>query len=145
MEEIKNYKKDAMFKIANNRSFSIGTLPSGDPDLSTFSSDDFLVSEFDNIDTVALTLELDDKKQLMMSSISSHLDYEAQLKGYDNILSACSYTGFDNPFRLESEAFLVWRASVWQYAYEQLALIEGGTRTIPTTDEFILELPKLII
>lgn len=76
-------------------------------------------------------------------AIQSILDTKAQAKGYDNIVSACSYAGYDNPFRTEGEAFGVWRANVWKYGYEQLALIEAGSRETPTVEEFLAELPTM--
>ncbi|MFB1009096.1 MAG: hypothetical protein QMB85_08430 [Sulfurospirillum sp.] len=74
--------------------------------------------------------------------IQDHLDAKAKLKGYDNILSACSYASVPNDFQAESQAFVVWRASVWSYGYTQLSLIKSGGRALPSIEEFIAELPK---
>lgn len=80
---------------------------------------------------------------LFKSRIQALLDEKAQAKGYDSIVSACSYAGYENPFRAEGEAFGVWRANVWAYGYEQLALIQTGARAIPTVEEFLAELPTM--
>lgn len=82
-------------------------------------------------------------KQSYTDAIQNHMDAKAQEKNYDNIVSACSYAGYDNPFRAEGEAYGMWRASCWKYAYEQLALILGGSIEIPTVEAFIQELPLL--
>jgi hypothetical protein len=74
-------------------------------------------------------------------AIQNHLDEAAQSHGYDNILSACSYAGFTNAYQAEGIAFGQWRAACWRYAYDQLAAIQAGTRTQPTVDELLAELP----
>lgn len=79
--------------------------------------------------------------QLFKHKIQEVLDLKAQSKGYDNIVSACSYAGYVNSFQAEGESFGIWRANVWSYGYSQLALIESGQRTLPTVEAFIAELP----
>lgn len=70
------------------------------------------------------------------------LDRKAGEYGYDGIISACSYAGYDNPYQAEGQAFLQWRGSVWQYCYDQLGEIEAGNRDEPTVEDFIAELPE---
>ena len=82
---------------------------------------------------------------LYLTAIQSHLDTEARAKHYDNIVSACSYAGYENEFRAEGESFGVWRAKCWKYAYQELDRVKTGTRTIPTVEEFIAELPVRIL
>ncbi len=77
-------------------------------------------------------------------AIQAKLDKEARAKGYDSILSACSYAGYTNPFQAEGQAFIQWRGSVWKYCYDQLAEIEAGNRSEPTLDEFLAELPAYV-
>ncbi|WP_456403223.1 hypothetical protein [Hydrogenimonas sp.] len=77
-------------------------------------------------------------------AIQATLDKEARAKGYDSILSACSYAGYTNPFQAEGQAFIQWRGSVWKYCYDQLAEIEAGNRSEPTLDEFLGELPAYV-
>jgi hypothetical protein len=87
--------------------------------------------------------ELQDKLEKdFKNAIQNILDSTAQSKGYDNILSACSYASVLNDFQTESQKFIVWIASVWSYGYAQLALIKSGGRKLPTIEAFILELPK---
>lgn len=76
--------------------------------------------------------------------IQTHLDSKAREKGYENILSACSYAGHTNPFQAEGQAFVSWRGNVWAYCYQELEKVQAGTRAEPTVDEFILELPVFI-
>lgn len=80
------------------------------------------------------------------SLIQSILDSEAQKLGYDNCLSVCSYvnTGVQK-FDDEGMAFRTWRSSVWEKGYEILSEVKSGKIDIPTEDELIELLPKLII
>lgn len=72
--------------------------------------------------------------------IQEVLDTAAREKGYDNIVSACSYAGYDNPFKAEGEAFGKWRAEVWAKGYELLGEIENGSRKLPESFREILDL-----
>lgn len=78
--------------------------------------------------------------------------FEAQLSldslaiswGYDNIVSAASYSNSTNPqFKSESLALVNWRDEVWSFAYEILNKIESGVLSAPkSVDDFLLMLPK---
>jgi hypothetical protein len=78
-----------------------------------------------------------------INSIQEHLDSTAKAKGYDNIVSACSYAGAPNPFQSESIAFITWRGDVWAYCYQELAKVKSGERPIPDLQDFINELPTI--
>ncbi|AQW85490.1 hypothetical protein CPIN18020_0243 [Campylobacter pinnipediorum subsp. caledonicus] len=75
--------------------------------------------------------------------VQKHLDQKAQQHGYDNIVSACSYAGYENDFKEEGEAFGKWRAKVWKKGYMFLA--EKGNQDPNTIkiDELLEDLPKL--
>ena len=75
------------------------------------------------------------------SAIQSHLDAQAQSKGYDNITTACSYAAAPNPFQAEAVSFVSWRGNVWAYCYQELAKVQAGTRAMPTVEQIISELP----
>lgn len=82
-----------------------------------------------------------DRTRVYEQAVQAHLDAAAQALGYDNILSACSYAGYINPFQAEGQSFVSWRGAVWDYCYAQLAAVQAGSRTQPTVDELISELP----
>lgn len=82
-----------------------------------------------------------DRTKIYEQAVQAHLDAAAQALGYDNILSACSYAGYANPFQAEGQSFVAWRGAVWDYCYAQLAAVQAGSRTQPTVDELIAELP----
>lgn len=76
-------------------------------------------------------------------AVQEHLDKAAQNKGYDNIVSACSYGAVQNPFQKESILFIAWRGEVWSYCYQELDKVKTGTRPIPDLQDFINELPTI--
>lgn len=88
-------------------------------------------------------------EQVLVSKLSQavqgYLDQEAQIKGYDTIVSACSYAGAPNAFQAESISFLDWRAACWQHCYQVLADVKAGTITAPTKEELLAGLPQRVI
>lgn len=78
-------------------------------------------------------------------AVQAHLDATARTRNYDGILSACSYATSTNlPFSVEGQACVAWRDAVWLYCYQQLALVQAGSRAIPaSTAAFIDELPTI--
>lgn len=82
-----------------------------------------------------------DQQKQYENAVQKHLNQTAQSRGYDDIVSACSYSGAPNPFQTESQAFTEWRGNVWAYCYQLLSEVEAGTRTAPTLEELIAELP----
>ena len=49
--------------------------------------------------------------QAMESAIQEYIDNEAKARGYDNIVSACSYAGYTNEFQTEAVSLGVWRSA----------------------------------
>lgn len=74
-------------------------------------------------------------------AVQAHLDTSARVKGYDDILSACTYANSANAtFKAEGMEAVAWRDAVWTYCYGVLAAAQAGTRQIPTEAELISEL-----
>lgn len=85
---------------------------------------------------------LEETKQDLIQEVQSFMDATALERGYDNIMSACTYaTSTVQKYREEGQACVQWRDAVWSYCYEQLALFEEGKREIPT--DIISELPAI--
>ena len=83
-----------------------------------------------------------DKTYKYKSAIQDWLDSKAREHGYDNIISACSYAGYTNPFQDEAKRFIKWRGSVWETAYQIMQDVENGDREPPATpQDLISELP----
>lgn len=82
----------------------------------------------------------------LTDAVQRVLDKKAQELNYDNCLSVCSYIDTDIPkFDAEGKAFRKWRSAVWAKGYEILALVKKGEMAIPTEEELIAMLPKLVI
>jgi hypothetical protein len=74
--------------------------------------------------------------------IQLHLDTKAREFGYDSIFSATTYATSLNPrFGPEGIAFRDWRDSTWAAGYTILYDVEASTRTMPSDEELLLELP----
>ena len=80
----------------------------------------------------------------LTKAVQAYMDVKVQERGYDGILSACSYvnTGIER-FDNEGAACRTWRSAVWDKCYAMLAEVQAGSRSVPTAEELISELPKL--
>lgn len=88
---------------------------------------------------------IEEIKRKLINSVQEYMDETARTRGYDGIASACSYgLSTVQKFREEALACISWRDSVWNYCYEQLDLFESGQREVPTEEQLIAELPKLV-
>lgn len=77
-------------------------------------------------------------------SVQKWMDAKAQERGYDNIISACTYAdSTDAKFAAEGKAAKEWRDKVWRHCYDVVAKVVSGNRDVPTTSELLAELPKL--
>jgi len=84
-------------------------------------------------------------KSRLTSAIQSMLDDKAKERGYDSILSLCTYaTSTNAKFAAEGQAGVSWRDEVWAKGYAILADVESGSRAIPTVDELLAELPNFV-
>ena len=83
-------------------------------------------------------------KQMLITAVQNMLDSAAKAKGYDSILSACSYAAYPNPFQAEGQEFVAWRGAVWAKCYEILGEVKAGTRPVPTVSELLAEIANTI-
>lgn len=80
----------------------------------------------------------------LLSAVDNYLNTTVQTRGYDSILSACSYVNStDEIFKAEGEQCLAWRDKVYRKCYDILADVESGKREIPSVEGLLDELPKL--
>lgn len=85
-----------------------------------------------------------EQQQVLMQAVQDYMDAAAKAKGYDSILSACSYAGAPNPFQAEGQSFLAWRAACWAYCYQVQAAVAAGTQPMPRKEQLITGLPTRI-
>lgn len=74
--------------------------------------------------------------------VQNYLDTKARERNYDNMLSLCTYATSTNPTSAkEGQAGVVWRDAVWAKCYAILAEVKTETRTTPTAEQLLAELP----
>lgn len=77
-------------------------------------------------------------------AVQRRLDEFAQTRGYDGIMSACTYaTSTVERFRREGERAVMLRDATWAACYAILADVLAGERPVPTLEEVLAELPPL--
>lgn len=81
----------------------------------------------------------------IVAATQARLDDFARTRGYDGILSACTYaTSTVTKFQAEAQYCVQARDATWAKLYEMLAEVQAGTRPMPSGFEDIeAELPPL--
>jgi len=82
------------------------------------------------------------QKEHMTKTIQAHLDNQARALRYDNMMSARSYAGYDNPFMEEAQKLASWCSACWIKAAEIENDVISGAAVLPTEEELIASLPK---
>ena len=78
----------------------------------------------------------------LTDAVQRALDAFASTRGYDGIMSACSYaSSTDAQFKLEADYCVALRDTTWRMGYAIVADVKAGLRPIPTAEELIAELP----
>ena len=70
------------------------------------------------------------------------LDNSSVTRGYDSVISECSYASSTGTFGAEAQITVNWRDAVWTYIFQVQVDIKSGDRTEPTLSELLDELPQ---
>lgn len=84
------------------------------------------------------------QKARYSSAVQKVLDRQARLLRYDDMKSVRSYAGYVNSYQTEATHIASWCSSVWSYVGQVEAQVLAQTRTLPTIEELLLELPKYV-
>ena len=85
-------------------------------------------------------------KEYFENVVQNYMDEAARERGYDDIKSATSYVDDDDAiFAKEGLAYKKWRSAVWRKCYSIEDEVFTEQRTIPTVEELLEELPKLVL
>jgi hypothetical protein len=79
----------------------------------------------------------------LIFGVQEYLDTLARSRGYDSILSLCTYASSGNAeFAAEGQAGVNLRDGCWVVGHQIAADVLAGTRTMPTLPEVLDELPS---
>ena len=109
--------------------------------IDTVKDKNLLLKKGFNIEELEANESLKEKQKAFNNAIQTHLDSKAKEFRYDNMMSARSYAGYENPFQAEAQKLAVWASSCWVKAGEIEADVQSGNRDMPTIDEVLSELP----
>ena len=79
--------------------------------------------------------------KLVETTIQKILDDSSISRGYDNIVSECSYATSTGAFGTEAQKTVNWRDAVWTYVFTVQADVMAGTMPKPTLEELVAGLP----
>ncbi|MGV2076714.1 MULTISPECIES: hypothetical protein [unclassified Rhizobium] len=79
------------------------------------------------------------------TAIQAMVDETARSRQFNDGVTMASYVASTvEPWASQAQVFVAWRDNVWQYAYSELAKVQGGVRPQPTVADFLLELPEIV-
>lgn len=82
-------------------------------------------------------------QDLVVREVQLRLDGMAKARGYDGIVSLCSYAGSSNlHFAADARHGLDVRDAAWSQCYQILDDVTAGDRPVPTLDLVLAEMPS---
>lgn len=90
------------------------------------------------------SLSKDDLIQQYIFMLQNWLDNFVKTRGYNNLLSACTYCNSSNQkFKVEGEYALKIRDEIWDKCYKILDQVNNGQKQINNFEDILKELPVL--
>lgn len=86
-----------------------------------------------------------DRMKACEAALENLLDTKARERTWKDCMSARAAAGSPSSFQPEGIAFVNWWAACWELAHTILAEAQVGTRPVPTVEEFLAEMPELVL
>lgn len=77
-------------------------------------------------------------------AFEKHMDAVAKADGWDNRWTCVARAGYANPWQVKGIKFAQWMDACWVVAIQAQNDVIAGTRTIPTPEQAVLELPVMV-
>ena len=88
---------------------------------------------------------LEEIKKELDQFVEEFLDTAPKERDFAGIVSLCSYALSTNPkWQAEALAGIAWRDQVYSHCNQVIAEVLAGTRPVPTKEQLLAELPKLV-
>ena len=87
---------------------------------------------------------LEEQQAMFLAAIDEYMDAFARSRGYDDMRSAASWAGDEDPiFGIEGDYAKQMRSRIYRQSYAILGDVLSGKRPMPTIEEVLAELPTL--
>jgi len=79
----------------------------------------------------------------LTGALNDHLNAVATQRSYDDRFTCSLRAGYQGPFQEEGKAFAAWMDECNMTAYQMMAEVKAGNRSVPTEAELIAALPVI--
>lgn len=85
----------------------------------------------------------DEVEAALTAALNRHLDTVANQRRYDSRFTCSLRAGFPGPFQEEGQVFAAWMDACNMAAYQLMAEVKAGSRSVPTEAELIAAMPVI--
>lgn len=128
----------------------VGTAPAYDPATQRLDGPVYTVGD-NQVDAVYTIVNLTPDEVIAKAAapfeaaLENMLDTKARERTWKDCMSARAAAGYPSSFQPEGIAFVNWWAACWELAHTILPEVQGHLRPIPTVEEFLAEMPELVL
>jgi len=90
-----------------------------------------------------MEINIENYVEIFQFEIQRMLDSTAVISGFDNIMSARSYTGFTNSYQDSALKLAIWSSNCWE-EYDKIILEIGETGNLIQIEDMLNRMPKLV-